>query len=224
MNQLIGLRGGIILERHGGRKRGAPSSAAPAVKKLYYEGRADELKKKKKLYYASEEQKLYREKNVAKIKERQQAYREKNADEIKKRQQARREKAATENALRNAALTDRMHADSAGAEFRRFTARQVACRLTEILKKPRDIFDKKSLAEAIESEEFALYFYSTRTMVVESNMANEIPTGQGGPGEAGRFLSARGSTQRVRATHLPSPAVLLSLSLSPLSCCLSVRS
>ena len=207
----MGLRGNIILERHGGRKRGAPSSAAPAVKKLYYEEHADEANKKQKLYYASEEQKLYREEH---------------ADEIKKRQQAydvrRHEKAATENALRNAALTERMHSGSAGAEFRRFTARQVACRLTEILNKQRDIFDKRSLAEAIESEEFALYFYSTRTMVVESNMANEIPTGQGGPGEAGRFLSARGSQQRVRATHLPSPALLLSL--SPLSCCLSVRS
>ena len=207
-SQLIGLRGGIILERHGGRKRGAPSSAAPAVKKLYREEHAGEIKKKQKLYYASEEQKLYREEH---------------ADEIKKRQKAYREKAATENALRNAALTERMHSGSAGAEFRRFTARQVACRLTEILNKQRDIFDQRSLAEAIESEEFALYFYSTRTMVVESNMANEIPTGQGGPGEAGRFLSARGSTQRVRATHLPSPALLLS-PLSPLSCCLSVRS
>jgi len=97
-----------------------------------------------------------------------------------------------------------MHAGSAGDDFRPYKAPEVLLRMKQILEQQRPIFDGKTLAEAIKSKEFALYFFSTRTQVVESDMTNVIPTAPGGYGEEGRFLNARGRMQKVRLSLSPS--------------------
>jgi len=170
----------------------------PEYQHEHYEDNKDEIKKK-------------REENKDEIKEYMAKWYEENKDEVKKKQKAYRELAAVRNAEQNAELTDLMHAGSDGAEFRPFTAPEVVHRKKQILEKKRAIFDGMSLAEAIKGKEFALYFFSTRTRVVESDMKNDIPTAPGGYGEAGRFLSARGSMQKVRVTLRLSPLPSLTL-------------
>ena len=166
---------------------------------------------------AAEEAK-YRKENETKLKKQ----REENKAKKKEYDALNLLKAAAQNAAKNAELTHRMHHANAGDEFRTYNKDQVDSRTKEIMENPRDLFDGRSLADALKSKEFAVYIWSTRTEVVESNMLSlPIPTAPGGYGEPGRFLTNRGSQRKVRVA-LPLPPDFSSHSLPPPSLSLSL--